>query len=81
MRVDKMSVSFDPDLGQEIRDAAKKNEMSISGWLAEAARARIRNEALGELLDDWQAEHGAFTDEEIRQAERKLGYRTDDTAA
>jgi hypothetical protein len=33
------------------------------------------------FLDDWQAKHGAFTDEEIRDAERKRGHRTDDMAA
>jgi predicted transcriptional regulator len=79
--VEKMSISLDPELGQAVREAATKEDTSVSAWLAEAARAQLRQEGLAAFLDDWQAEHGAFTDEEIRDAERKLGYRTDDTAA
>jgi hypothetical protein len=39
----------------------------------------LRSEALAEFLDDWEAEHGAFTEEELAEASRKLGLPTPQT--
>jgi hypothetical protein len=80
-----MSISFAPDLGDAVREAAERAGMTLSSWLAEAAEAKLREQAdeaaedkrrlqgLGEYLDEWEAEHGAFTDEELARAARKLG--------
>ena len=73
MKVDKLSVSFDPDLGDAVRAAAKRSGRGLSGWLADAASARLRAEALAEFLDDWEAEHGELTAEELARATAELG--------
>jgi hypothetical protein len=73
MKVDKMSVSFDPDLGDAVRSAAKRSGRGLSGWLADAAAARLRAEALADFLDDWEAEHGQLTVEELARATAELG--------
>lgn len=73
MKVDKLSVSFDPDLGDAVRAAAKRSGRGLSGWLAEAAAARLRAEALSELLDDWEAEHGPLGADELARAAAELG--------
>lgn len=73
VKVDKLSVSFDPDLGDAVRAAAKRSGRGLSGWLAEAATARLRAEALAELLDDWESGHGALTAEELAKAAAELG--------
>ena len=73
MKVDKMSVSFDPDLGDAVRSAAKRNGRGLSGWLADAAAARLRAEALADFLDDWETEHGQLTAEELARATAELG--------
>jgi hypothetical protein len=73
MKVDKMSISFDPELGDAVRTAAKRSGRGLSGWLADAARARLRAEALSEFLDQWEAEHGTLTSEELSQAITELG--------
>ena len=73
MKVDKLSVSFDPNLGDAVRAAAKRSGKGLSGWLAEAAAARLRAEALADFLDSWEAEHGALTAEELAQATAELG--------
>lgn len=73
MKVDKLSVSFPGDLGDEIRAAAERSGRSLSAWLGEAARARLRGEALRSALEDYQTGHGAFTPEELAVAERELG--------
>lgn len=73
VKVDKLSVSFDPDLGDAVRAAAKRSGRGLSGWLAEAAAARLRVEALAEFLDGWEAEHGELTADELARATAELG--------
>jgi hypothetical protein len=73
LKVDKVSVSFPPDLGDAIREAAKRRGRGLSAWLAEAAQSKLRSEALGDLLDDWEREHGPFTAEDLATARRQLG--------
>ncbi len=81
MKVDKVSVSFDPELGDAVRSAAAQAGKPLSSWLAEAAASKLRAEALASFLAGWEAEHGVLTAEEIARAERELGVRASDTAA
>ena len=74
MQVDRLSVTMDPRLGAAVRKAAKRAKMSLSAWLAEAAADRLRNDLLDVALTEWEAEQGAFTAEELRAAERTLGF-------
>ena len=80
MKVDKLSVSFDPDLGDAVRSAAKRSGRGLSGWLAEAAAARLRAEALTDFLDSWETEHGPLTPEELARAIAELGLPSESTA-
>jgi hypothetical protein len=68
MGVEKMSVSFDLQLGAAIREAAADDEESVSAWLAEAARSRLRKLAIQHAMADFQAEFGEFTDDERAEA-------------
>jgi hypothetical protein len=81
VKVDKMSVSFDPDLGDAVRAAAAEKDQPLSSWLAEAAASKLRAEALARFLDDWEADHGVLTAAEIARAERELGLHAADPAA
>jgi hypothetical protein len=81
VKVDKMSVSFDPELGDAVRAAAAQAGKPLSSWLAEAAAGKLRAEALAEFLAGWEAEHGVLTAEEIARAERELGMAASDTVA
>lgn len=74
MAVDKISISLPAGLSGPVREAAARAGMSLSSWFAEVAAAGLRHQALGEFLDDYEAEHGAFTAAEIAAAERRLGY-------
>ncbi len=76
MKVDKLSISFDADLGDAIRAAARREGKGVSGWLAEAAAARLRALALDEFIATWEAEHGALTAEELAAATAELGVTT-----
>jgi len=73
VKVDKLSISFDPALGDAVRDSARHRGSSISAWLADAAAAKLRAEALADYLDRWEAEHGALTSEELAAAAAELG--------
>jgi hypothetical protein len=69
---------------EAVREAADEAGLSLSEWLAQAAEAKIRADGqarileeaererrfqgLREFLDEYQAEHGAFTDEEMAEA-------------
>ena len=73
-------------MGGLVREAADEAGLSLSEWLAQAAEAKIRADGqarilgeaererrrrgLREFLDEYQAEHGAFTDEEMARARR-----------
>jgi hypothetical protein len=81
VKVDKMSISLEADLGDAVRDAARRAGKGLSSWLAEAAATKLRAEALEQYLDEWEREHGAFTAAELEQAERELGLRAADSAA
>ncbi|MHB8319757.1 MAG: hypothetical protein ACYDEP_11115 [Acidimicrobiales bacterium] len=67
MKVDKLGVSFDPDLGDAVHSAAKESGYGLSGSPAEAAW-KLRNEVLAAYLTDWEAEYGPLSDEEVTQA-------------
>jgi hypothetical protein len=81
MKVDKLSVSFEPDLGDAVRSAAAQAGKPVSSWLAEAAASKLRAEALAGFLAAWEAEHGVLTAEEVARAERELGLAAGDGAA
>ncbi|HEX5560711.1 MAG TPA: hypothetical protein VFX52_03635 [Nocardioidaceae bacterium] len=76
MKVDKLSVSFDPVLGDAVRAAARQRGTGVSRWLAEAAAARLRSEALADFLDTWEAEHGSLTAAELAKAAAELALPT-----
>lgn len=76
-----MSISLGAKLGDEVRKAARKAGMGISTWLADAAAAKLRAEALREFLDDWEREQGPLTPDELARAEKELGVRSGRSSA
>jgi hypothetical protein len=76
MQVDRLSITLEPRLGAAVRKAAKRAGLSVSAWIAEATAARVRNEALRDALDSWDAEDGPLTASELEDAARSLGGRS-----
>ena len=80
-----MSISFAPELGDAVRASAERAGVTLSEWLAEAAQAKLQAEegeeaglqrrmrGLDEYLDEYEAEHGAFTEEELARAAHEMG--------
>lgn len=73
MNVERLSITMDPRLGAAVRKAAKRAGVSLSAWIAEATAERVRNDALGQALDRWEAEDGRFTADELASAADALG--------
>jgi hypothetical protein len=85
-----MSVALAPGLREEVRAAAARAGKSLDDWFTEAVEAQLaaeenamtledaaranRHRALGEYLDQGEAQHGAFTDEELAGTAEKLGW-------
>lgn len=70
MTTARLAIFLNAELAEAIRAAAEGG--TVSGWLANAAERKLRSQALREVVDDWQSEHGAFSPAERRRARREL---------
>ena len=80
----RISVALDPDLDERARESVGRSGKTLSEWFTEAAKARLlavlgaeaglqrRMHGLDRFLAEWQAEHGAFTDE-VAETSRQMG--------
>jgi hypothetical protein len=67
----KISVSLEDELYARVREASGSE--GVSGWLAAAASARLRTDALRAVAEEIaQGTGGPFTDQELAQARRWL---------
>lgn len=64
MPVEKLSLSFEPELARRTREAAEATGRSLSAFVAEAVEYRLKLEAARRLLEEWEAEHGAISEQE-----------------
>ena len=72
MAVERMTVSLDAELAAAVREAAESDGHNVSAWLADAARRRLAARGLSDVVADWEAEHGAFTEAELEAATERL---------
>jgi len=79
--MDRITVSVPPEVGDAVREAARREHVSVSGYVTSVLEEKLRNVLLGQALDEWEAEHGAFTEEEIEEARRSLGLKSKRGAA
>ena len=73
------------DLAADSRIRSSRSGKTLSEWFAEAAKAKLLVElgeeadlqrkmrGLDRFLEEWQAEHGYFTDEEMAETSREMG--------
>ena len=82
-----MSVTLAPELTEAIKESADRQGLSLDDWMAAAAELKFRADdeaaifeeaerkrrmaGLREFLDEYQAEFGAFTEEEMAEARRE----------
>lgn len=69
--VDRLAVSFESALADQVRRAADiETDGNVSAWLASAARERLRLAAMQRALDDFEARGGKLTQAELDEADR-----------
>lgn len=72
MAVKKRSIALDPDVAAAAASAAAISGQSLSAWLNDAARTRLRIEDGLAAVAEWEAEQGSLTAEERAAADRRL---------
>jgi alkylhydroperoxidase family enzyme len=72
MAVKKLSIALDPDVADAAASAAEISGQSLSAWLNDAARTRLRVEDGLAAVAEWEAEQGPLTAEERAAADRQL---------
>ena len=73
MRRKHLIISLDPDLADEISAAADEDGQNMAVWLGDAARRRLKARGLRQVVAEWEAIHGPFTEEELAAARKRLG--------
>jgi hypothetical protein len=82
-----MSVTLAPELAEAIKESAERQGLSLDDWVVAAAELKFRADdeaaifeeaeekrrraGLQEYLDEYQAEFGAFTEEELSAAAKR----------
>jgi hypothetical protein len=72
MPVERLTVSLDAELADAVREAAAEDALNTSAWLADAARRRLNARGLADVIAEWEAKHGEFTQDELDAAKRRL---------
>lgn len=65
MSAEKLSISLESGLAAAVREAAMREGVSVSNWIADAVAAKTRQRALRDALDAFAREHGALTEKEM----------------
>jgi hypothetical protein len=69
----KLAITVDPDVHAQVVAAAAADGVSVSAWMTAAARGALRLREGLAAVAEWEAEHGAFTAEELAAARRRIG--------
>lgn len=70
--VKKLSVALDADVAERAAREAEEEGLSLSAWLTRAAREALAIEAGRRAVREYEAEYGAFTEEERAIARAEL---------
>jgi predicted transcriptional regulator len=69
----KLAITVDPEVHSRVVAAAEAEGVSVSAWMTAAAKHALKLRDGLAAVAEWEAEHGAFTEEELDAARRRLG--------
>lgn len=72
MATKKVTITLDESLVKALAVAAEEEGIPLSRLVAGAAERELRLRAGRAVVQEWQAEHGAFTPEELAAARAEL---------
>lgn len=67
-----MAITVARDVHARVVRAAREDEVSVSAWLTAAAQRALRIRDGLAAVQEWEAEHGAFSEEELRAARARV---------
>lgn len=68
----KLAITIDPDIHEDILEAAARDRVSVSAWMTAAAREALQRRAGLRAVALWEKQHGRFTTEEMNEARRAV---------
>ena len=69
----KLAITVDPEVHARVVAAADAEGVSVSAWMTAAAKYALKLRDGLAAVAKWEAEHGAFTEEELDAARRRVG--------
>jgi hypothetical protein len=69
-RAKKISVTVDEHVLREVEKDARRSGRTLSAHITDALARDLRRERLRALLEDYEAEHGAITQEELAEVRK-----------
>jgi hypothetical protein len=68
----KLAISVDRDVHDRVVRAARDEDVSVSAWMTSAARHALKLREGLAAVAEWEAEHGAFSADELRAARERV---------
>ncbi|MGQ0465745.1 MAG: hypothetical protein ACT4QG_10545 [Sporichthyaceae bacterium] len=68
----KLAITVDPDVHERVVAAAAAAGVSVSAWMTDAARRRLRIDDGLAAVAEWEVEHGALTEAELAAARARV---------
>lgn len=72
MATRKITITVPEELADALVEIAEQEGVPVSRLITGAAEAELRRRGARKVLAEWQAEHGAFTPEELAAARAEL---------
>jgi hypothetical protein len=71
----KLAITVASDVHADVVRAASEQGVSVSAWMTAAARRALRVRDGLAAVDEWEAEHGAFTETEMAEAREAVASK------
>ena len=68
----KLAITIAPDVHAQVVAAAARRGVSVSAWITDAARLALKVRDGLAAVAEWEAEHGALTEAELKAARQRL---------
>lgn len=68
----KLAITIAPDVHAQVLAAAARRGVSVSAWITDAARLALKVREGLAAVAEWEAEHGALTEAELKAARQRL---------
>lgn len=68
----KLAITIAADVHERVQGAAADCGVSVSAWMTDAARLALKVRDGLAAVSEWEAEHGALTEAEIKAARQGL---------